>query len=64
MLIHVRSAGAFVSREAIAPFEEANANAGATGAALRMVHMNGSAGEWPRPGRPRSYLGRKCAGST
>ena len=45
VFIHLRSAGAFRSREAIAPFQEAIANAAATGAALHIVHMNSSAGE-------------------
>ena len=45
VFIHLRSAGAFGSREAIAPFQEAIANAAATGAALHIVHMNSSAGE-------------------
>ena len=45
VFIHLRSTGAFASREAIAPFQEAIANAAATGAALHIVHMNSSAGE-------------------
>ena len=45
VFIHLRSAGAFASREAIAPFQEAIANAAATGASLHIVHMNSSAGE-------------------
>ena len=45
VFIHLRSAGAFASREAIAPFQEAVANAAATGASLHIVHMNSSAGE-------------------
>ena len=45
VFIHLRSARAFGSREAIAPFQEAIANAAATGAALHIVHMNSSAGE-------------------
>ena len=45
VFIHLRSAGAFASREAIAPFQEAIANAAATGASLHVVHMNSSAGE-------------------
>ena len=45
VFIHLRSAGAFGSREAIAPFQEAIANAAATGASLHIVHMNSSAGE-------------------
>ena len=45
VFIHLRSAGAFASREAIATFQEAIANAAATGASLHVVHMNSSAGE-------------------
>ncbi len=45
VFVHLRSAGAFASREAFAPFQEVIANAAATGAALHIVHMNSSAGE-------------------
>ena len=45
VFIHLRSTRAFASREAIAPFQEAVANAAATGAALHVVHLNSSAGE-------------------
>ena len=45
VFIHLRSARAFGSREAVAPFQEAIADAAATGAAVHIVHLNSSAGE-------------------
>ena len=45
VFIHLRSARAFGSREALAPFQEAVADAAATGAAVHIVHLNSSAGE-------------------
>ncbi|MEE2637471.1 MAG: amidohydrolase family protein, partial [Acidobacteriota bacterium] len=45
VFIHLRSSGAFRAGGAMAPFQEAIANAAATGVALHIVHMNSSAGE-------------------
>jgi len=44
VFIHLRSAAAFSAGGALAPFQEAVANAAGTGASLHIVHMNSSAG--------------------
>ena len=48
VFIHLRSSGAFRAGGAIAPFQEAIANAATTGASLHIVHMNSSAGNQAR----------------
>ncbi len=44
VFIHLRSAAAFTAGGALAPFQEAVANAAGTGVSLHIVHMNSSAG--------------------
>lgn len=48
VFIHLRSAAAFAAGGALAPFQEAVANAAGTGASLHIVHMNSSAGSAAR----------------
>jgi dihydroorotase len=48
VFIHLRSSGAFRAGGAIAPFQEAIANAATTGVSLHIVHMNSSAGNQAR----------------
>ncbi len=45
VFIHLRSSAAFAAGGALAPFQEAVANAAGTGVSLHIVHMNSSAGQ-------------------